>query len=305
MSALPKLDDISMPDSTIEGPSAWYGPDMDANTEWLRPFSDTELAELDDAMRAAKARGDGVIDITRGNFNLPTLGPVLNVTREELLEGRGFVLLRGIPVERYSIEESAMIYYGIGAHLGYGVPQNGKGHVLGHVKDLGYDHEDTNVRIYQTAVRQTFHTDGCDFVSLLCLKPAKCGGLSSIVSSVTMFNEMYKRRPDLAAVLFRPLAVDRRGEVPEGYKGYFDMPPFNWFVAHQAAPSCRRKGSRKPDTDYTTWCHHRWPVVRVPPRLRSQAGVPDMGNPSANTRSASLTYHDCEPARFRDIPPDR
>ena len=240
MSALPKFDDISMPDSTIEGPSAWYGPDMDANTEWLRPFSDTELAELDDAMRAVKARGDGVIDITRSNFNLPTLGPVLNDTREELLEGRGFVLLRGIPVERYSIEESAMIYYGIGAHLGYGVPQNGKGHVLGHVKDLGYNHEDTNVRIYQTAVRQTFHTDGCDFVSLLCLKPAKSGGLSSIVSSVTMFNEMYKWRPDLAAVLFRPLAVDRRGEVPEGYKGYFDMPPFNWFAGRLSTYYVRR-----------------------------------------------------------------
>lgn len=240
MSAILKETELEMPSGPIEGPSAWYGRDLKEQDGWARSFSDPEIAELDAAMRAVKARGEEVIDIDRENFILPTLGPTLAGMRGELLEGRGFFLLRGIPIERYSIEEAAMIYYGIGSHLGHPVPQNAKGHVLGHVKDLGYHHDDTNVRIYQTTVRQTFHTDGCDLVSLLCLKPAKSGGLSSIVSSVTIFNEMHRRRPDLAAALFRPLAVDRRGEVPEGYKGYFDMPPFNWYAGKLSTYYVRR-----------------------------------------------------------------
>ena len=89
------------------------------------------------------------------------------------------------------------------------------GHVLGHVQDLGLDVADPNVRIYQTNERQTYHTDSCDIVGLLCLKTAQSGGLSALVSSTTIFNEMRRRRPDLLKLLFQPLATDRRGEVPE------------------------------------------------------------------------------------------
>jgi hypothetical protein len=84
------------------------------------------------------------------------------------------------------------------------------------------------VRIYQTRERQTFHTDSCDVVGLLCLATAKSGGLSSLVSSTTIFNEMRRRRPDLARVLFAPIETDRRGEVGEADKPYFKIPVFNW-----------------------------------------------------------------------------
>ena len=240
MSAELKAQDLPMPPGPIDGPAAWYGPAMDASKVWLREFSSDELAELDTTMRSIQAKGLGVIDITRETFPLPKLEPILGDIRAELINGRGFTLMRGIPVDNYTIEESAMVYYGLGVHLGHPVPQNAQGHVLGHVKDLGYHHEDNSVRIYQTTVRQTFHTDGCDFVGLLCLKPAKRGGLSSIVSSTTIFNEMVKRRPDLAAVMFQPLAVDRRGEVPAGYRGYFEMPPLTWYEGRLSGYYVRR-----------------------------------------------------------------
>ena len=120
-----------------------------------------------------------------------------------MLNGRGFLLLRGLPVERWTMRESATAFYGLGAHLGSARSQNGKGHVLGHVKDLGLASNDPNVRIYQTHERQTFHTDSCDIVGLLCLKTAKSGGLSALVSSTTIFNEMRRRRPDLLKLLVR------------------------------------------------------------------------------------------------------
>jgi hypothetical protein len=101
--------------------------------------------------------------------------------------------------------------------------------VLGHVKDLGKSSRDPAVRIYQTRERQTFHTDSADVVCLMCLRPAKSGGLSSLVSSVTIFNEMRRRRPDLLEVLFEPIETDRRGEVLEGQKPYFTIPVFSWY----------------------------------------------------------------------------
>jgi hypothetical protein len=62
----------------------------------------------------------------------------------------------------------------------------------------------------------------------MCLRTAKSGGLSSLVSSTTIFNEIRKRRPDLLTVLLEPIETDRRGEVPEGSKPYFTIPVFNW-----------------------------------------------------------------------------
>lgn len=211
----------------IEGPSAWFGPDMAARSdEWLLYFSDAEVAEI-----AAATKGYGDADIAsmrREDFPLSTLAPRLQHILAELLNGRGFVLLRGLPVQRWGPRQSAVAFYGLGLHLGKARSQNARGHVLGHVKDLGLSSDDPRVRIYQTHERQTFHTDSSDIVGLLCLQTARSGGRSALVSSVTLYNELRRLRPDLAARLFQPLATDRRGEVPVGGKPFFEIPVFSW-----------------------------------------------------------------------------
>ena len=235
------MGDVS-PTATFElppeqtGPAAWYGPDMVKRSEWLMRLSPAEIAEVEAAAKPLAAREADIAAISAADFPLPTLGPKIKArTREEVLNGRGFLLMRGLPVEHWSMREAATAYYGIGAHLGSARSQNGKGHVLGHVQDLGLDVADPNVRIYQTNVRQTYHTDSCDIVGLLCLKTAQSGGLSALVSSSTIFNEMRRRRPDLLKLLFEPIATDRRGEVPEGQKPYFEIPVFNWYRSHLTA----------------------------------------------------------------------
>ncbi|MBS0521821.1 MAG: TauD/TfdA family dioxygenase [Proteobacteria bacterium] len=211
------------------GPAAWYGPEMTSRHDWLMMLTPAEVAEVEAAVAPLAAREADIAAITAADFPLPTLGPKLKArVKEEVLNGRGFLMMRGLPVERWTTREAATAFYGLGAHLGSARSQNGKGHVLGHVRDLGLDVKDPNVRIYQTHERQTYHTDSCDIVSLLCLKTAKSGGLSALVSSMTIFNEMRRRRPDLLKLLFEPLATDRRGEVPEGQKPYFEIPVFNW-----------------------------------------------------------------------------
>lgn len=211
------------------GAAAWYGPEMSTRSDWLLPLAPSEIAEIEAATQALVARDADIAVLTTGDFPLPTLGAKLRSrVDDEVLNGRGFLLLRGLPVDRWSMREAATAFFGLGAHLGSARSQNGRGHVLGHVQDLGLDVNDPNVRIYQTHERQTYHTDSCDIVGLLCLKTAKSGGLSALVSSTTIFNEMRRRRPDLLELLFEPVATDRRGEVPEGQKPYFEIPVFNW-----------------------------------------------------------------------------
>ena len=218
------------------GAAAWYGPEIAKRNDWQMPLSAADVAEVETATRALVARDADIAVLKPQDFQLPTLGSKLRSrVDDEVLNGRGFLLLRGLPVERWSIREAATAFFGLGAHLGSARSQNGKGHVLGHVQDLGLDVNDPNVRIYQTHERQTYHTDSCDIVGLLCLKTAKSGGLSALVSSTTIFNEMRRRRPDLLKLLFQPIATDRRGEVPEGQKPYFEIPVFNWYQGYLTA----------------------------------------------------------------------
>lgn len=224
----------------IDGPAAWLGDDLRDSDVWIHPFSEAEIAELEAALAHVKTLRLPLAEVRKEHFPLPTLGPVLAHIQDEVLNGRGFQLMRGLPVQRYSIEESATIYWGMGMHLGRPVPQNAQGHLLGHVRSLDYDLNDPNVRVYQTRERQTFHTDSCDIVALLCLQTAKSGGLSSLSSSVSIYNEMVRRRPDLAALLFEPFATDRRGEVPEGMMPYFNLPVFNEYEGHFSVIYARR-----------------------------------------------------------------
>lgn len=217
------------------GAAAWYGPDMAGRTDWIATLDPAEVAEVDAVTRRLAAAEVDIAAITRDTFSLPILAPRLKQVLGQVLDGRGFALLRGLPVDGWSPREAATAFFGLGTHLGHARSQNGKGHVLGHVRDLGLRSDDPNVRIYQTSERQTYHTDSCDVVALLCLKTARAGGLSTLVSSTTIFNEMRRRRPDLLRLLMQPVATDRRGEVPAGMKPYFSIPVFSWHQGYLTA----------------------------------------------------------------------
>ena len=213
----------------IEGPAAWVGAEMRRReAEWTYVLSPAEVAEIRAATGAVRARGLDLAVIRREDFPLPTLGPALERLRDEVVHGRGFVRLRGMPVDG-PIEESATAYWGVGSYFGSARSQNGKGHLLGHVYDLGIGKSATNpnLRSYATNERQNFHIDRADLVALLCLRRAKAGGLSTIVSSMSVHNVMAERRPDLLERLYRPFPVDRRGEVPEGKGPFYEASVFN------------------------------------------------------------------------------
>jgi hypothetical protein len=225
-----------LPPGQIGGPAAWRGPEAAMRSgEWLHRFSRDELDEIDAAVRAHLAAGREMGAISPETFPLPRLARVLEGVKRDLLEGRGFAVLRGLPVERYTTEESAVAYLGIGSHLGSFRSQNAKGHLLGHVRDLGLDIRQPTVRYYQTNRALEYHTDSCDVVGLLCLRTSKSGGESCVVSSVTLHDEMLRRSPEHWRALFNAFPTDRRGEVPPGMLPWFEVPVFNWHEGRLSA----------------------------------------------------------------------
>ena len=202
---------------------------MSANPDrWLYTLSDDDIADLEQAARSYLSLGKDVGEISKAEFPLQRFDLHLEKLKEKLIHGVGVEVLRGLPIGGYSQEFAATIFCGIGAHLGSARSQNADGHILGHVRDVGANPDDPNVRIYQTSARQTFHTDSADVVGLLCIREAKEGGRSLLVSANSIFNRMRAERPDLAERLFDAFATDRRGEIPAGGQPFFEIPVLNW-----------------------------------------------------------------------------
>ena len=205
-------------------PAAWRGPELAARSDWIHELSSAEIAELTDAVARVRRRHIDLDAIHAQDVRLPTLEPVIERWADDLDAGRGFVLVRGLPVDQLGETGSAIAYMVLGVHLGVPVSQNAVGDLLGHVRDDGSDPQDPTVRRYRTRLAQPFHVDGSDVVGLLCLQRAKWGGLSRIVSSVTIYDEVRRERPDLVPLLREPWCFDRYGEERPGEQPWFAMP---------------------------------------------------------------------------------
>lgn len=218
MSGLPP----DLPLAGLDTPDVWRGPDLAADPSWRYAFTAADTAELLAAREHAACKTRSAW--TRDDFPLPSLAPKVAGWMRELDRGRGFVLLRGFPVDEHGEDVCTDIYWGLGLHMGRAVSQNTDGDLIGHIRDTGADPNAYGVRLYKTRAEQDFHTDGADVIGLFCLRTAKSGGVSRIVSSPAIFNRMLRERPDLAPVLFEPFPFDTQGQHKPGGKPWFDLP---------------------------------------------------------------------------------
>jgi len=227
----------------ITGPCAWIGRDMVRSRRWIRDLGPTDIAALDAALLAVERRGLAWHAITREDFPLPGLARLFADIREELENGCGMLKLTGVPVHRYSEEQLRKLYYGIGTTLGTPVFQNRRGELMRHIRDEGANVGErygqiervrmADGRPFLSSYARTltngalrFHTDRTDVVGLLCVRQAASGGVSTICSSVAVMNEMLKRRPDLATLLFAPYYRSRHGEEAETAEDVYALPVF-------------------------------------------------------------------------------
>lgn len=208
------------------GPSAWDARTATSDPSWVHRLEDAQIEELLTATGAALASGKAVGTLDRDCFDLPSLASRLERILDDVVGGRGFALIRGVPVGRLTREEVGVLYWGLGQHLGIPIRQNDAGELLVSVIDEGKSFSDPTVRAYQTSDRLDFHSDSSDLVCLLCLRPAWRGGASMIVSGVAIHDEMVATRPDLVEVLHRPFWWDRRK--PDEESSFFACPVFGW-----------------------------------------------------------------------------
>src|SRR3546814_2826054 len=66
-----------------------------------------DLGEIDDALAAVRRRGLRHFQFGKADFPLPTLGARIEQILQELEFGRGFAMLRGLPVEDRSEEHTS------------------------------------------------------------------------------------------------------------------------------------------------------------------------------------------------------
>jgi hypothetical protein len=181
--------------------TAWMGRDFRNDNSWITTLTAAQVAELSSAAARCMERGLAVTDVKREDFSLASMAPVLEGWAEEINNGRGFLLVKGLPAAELGDRCVRTIFWGIGRHMGTPISQNSYGEMLGEVYDEGVKMGTGRVRGYRTNQHLMFHTDRCDVVGLLCQRIAKSGGLSSIVSSTRIYNEIVANHPDYLAPL--------------------------------------------------------------------------------------------------------
>jgi len=207
----------------IGHPADWRGRDLEPRNDWIHALTTAELAELDAAIAVLGQSEKPLEQIVAADFPLVELGRSIEQWRSALEAGRGFFLVRGFPVREYSEAQAALAFWIIGRHLGEPVSQNSDGDLLGHVRDTGAPPNSLETRLYKTRAELTFHTDGADIIGLFCLRTARRGGVSRIASSIAVYNELVRRRPDLAPLLSEPFPNYMAGR--EGSRGsVFEYP---------------------------------------------------------------------------------
>jgi len=223
------------PMQPVEDPAGWTPESLADVESWSYRLGASEIDEIGEGIAAFRRSGAAMADMTKAHFPLRGLAHVLVDVRRELLDGRGIVMLRGFPIEALDREAAAIAYIGMGAHVGQPISQNALGHVLGHVKDLGGDYADPTTRGYMTRAEMRFHADGCDYVALLCLKASMRGGESRVASSVTLYNRLLAKRPDLVKVLCEDFHVSRTGDISAGQAPWYLQPIFSFTQGYFSA----------------------------------------------------------------------
>jgi len=223
--------------------SAWRGCELAGDRSWL--------VELTREQRR---------DLERGAFENSSAGELLEAAREEILRGRGFVVLRGLPVEGRSMEAIRTMYWGLGRRLGTAVTQNLQGEVIAEIRDRGMDVNALDVKPSQTNAEQRPHTDPADLVGLLCIRPARSGGLSRIASTMAIYNALLVRHPEYLEWLYRGYHHDLRGDASPAAPYGCTPRPIPVYRYHGGLLSCvfnastikdaqRRMGALVPDAE--------------------------------------------------------
>ena len=198
----------------IEHPSAWKASEFKSKDDYTIEMEPRHVDVLARGLEQVKTQGLELEQINKSTFPLDDIQDLLDRVMDELLDGRGFLLLRGWPVDDYSLEDIGLMYYGFGTHFGKAASQSVMGDRLGYVRD--FSHLDTDERAYRHKYALDLHTDLNDLIGMLNIHQSPHGGESQYASGIAIHNEIFATRPDLLPPLYEGFHYHRRGEEGPG-----------------------------------------------------------------------------------------
>ena len=201
-------------DGYIDHPAAWKGAEIGGKDAIAFDLGPDHIAAFEQAIAVARGRGLEAEHFEREAFDLSAIAADIATIRDAVMNGRGVVVLRGFPVERWGKDDMTLLYWGLGTHFGQAVSQSRMGDRLGHVIDVSGDNP--RERGYRSSKELEFHTDSDDIVGMMCLGSAKSGGVSRLVSALAIHNELRANHPEHLAPLYAGFAYHWRGEEPPG-----------------------------------------------------------------------------------------
>jgi len=241
---------VTMLETPVTGPAAWRGEDLQDRDDWIVRLGEADLDEIERGLA-------GVADtpaerIAAGDVALPGLRDRLRGVADTLQDGCGFVLVRGLAVpNRFDDHQAAKVFCAIGHYLGTPVSQSRRGELLGHLQNLGQP--GAFQRRFATSEATAFHNDRTDIVGLMCLRPARFGGESLLVSTMTLYNIVLQEHPEYLPILYKPFAKDLMNEQQPGAPGWELLPLFcyesgylsgttstSWFISAMRFPDVPR-----------------------------------------------------------------
>ena len=226
-------------DDIAAHPSAWRGDELLGREDWVTELTQTDIGEIDAALEKSKVVSEHFSRVTREDYSLPTLGPKLEAIQRTLENGSGAVMLRGLPAGAYTEDECRRLFMGLSSYVGTPVSQSAAGDLLFSVRDSGFADDDPRARGPNTRKKLTYHTDRCDVIGFCCVQQAKRGGESFVVSSMALYDEIRKRRPDLLRVLEEPFFYARHNVDHGNDKPWCRQPVFSFHEGFFAANMLR------------------------------------------------------------------
>ncbi|KAH8724763.1 hypothetical protein GQ44DRAFT_682710 [Phaeosphaeriaceae sp. PMI808] len=211
--------------ANLKSDLVWDKTDIGDRYNWSYELTRSDVDELEGALLHFKRLAKPLGYISEENFPLPGLHAKLREVSDEIHNGFGFKVVRGLPVDQHSREDIFIIYAGLASHI---APTRGRQDsqyqgqpadvVLNHIKDLTgrYDASEIGAPAYTTD-KQVFHTDSGDIIALLCLSEAAEGGQSKVSSSWRVYNELAVTRPDLIRTLAEKWPVEIFSDPQQSY----------------------------------------------------------------------------------------
>lgn len=192
---------------------AWLGRELSQQKDWIHVLSERALQHLDLALQQLHQCGLHAPHFSRQDFLIEDLTVLseFNHLADEIENGYCFVVVRGLKTDQYDEQALTDLYYGLGLYLGQPVTQNVRGDYIGLVQNVG-DKNNKSTRVYETNAYLPYHTDLSDVVGLMCIRKAKTGGLSSLVSAATVYNKILQQYPEYLSYYYHPAFCDHLGD---------------------------------------------------------------------------------------------